>query len=78
MQGFEKGIEQGIEKGIEKGRALALHQLLERRLSRPLSEAEQATLARRFEALGADRLSDVALEFSAAAVADWSKDPNTR
>lgn len=78
MQGFDKGVEKGIEKGVEKGRALVLQQFFERRLGRPLNEAELSTTVRRFETLGADRLSDVAFEFSAAALADWLNDPNAR
>jgi hypothetical protein len=80
-QGLEKGIEQGLEKGIEQGIEQGLRpfeRFVERRLGHPLSQFERATLAQRFQTLGADRLSDVALELSAEALTTWLNDPKAR
>jgi len=68
---FQQGVEKGIEKGIKK----ELAKLFERRLKRPLSEQEQATLIRRIDTLGTDRIHDVLLEVPAEAIAPWLADP---
>jgi hypothetical protein len=52
-----------------------LHQF-ERRLGRPLTEAEHTTLRERLGKLGADRLGDVVLDLTGAEIHAWLADPN--
>ncbi|WP_438014508.1 hypothetical protein WMF18_26875 [Sorangium sp. So ce315] len=47
----------------------------EKKLGRPLAEAERSVLAERFDRLGPDRLDDVLLELPADAIAAWLADP---
>ncbi len=81
-RGIEKGIERGIEKGIEKGieagveKALGpLEHQFARRLSRVLTADERATLVKRLDTHGPDRLGDVVLDLDAAALDAWLRDP---
>jgi hypothetical protein len=53
-----------------------LRHQFERRLGRPLTEAERHTVAQRFESVGADRLGDVVLDLTAEALAAWLHDPD--
>ena len=48
--------------------------LFAKRLGRPLTEAEQQTVALRHEKLGLSRLEDVALEQQGEALAAWLAD----
>jgi hypothetical protein len=75
QQGLDKGIERGIERGIEKGIKKELAKLFERRLKRPLSEQENATLVRRIDTLGTDRIHEVLLEVPAQDIGPWLADP---
>jgi flagellar biosynthesis/type III secretory pathway protein FliH len=80
-QGLEKGIEQGLEKGIEQGLekgAAALEHLLTRRLARPLTEAERATLRARLRADGSERIGDLVLDLTPDALADWLRTSDAR
>jgi hypothetical protein len=70
--------QEGIEKGIVEGRLLTLRELIERRLHRPLDDAERATLDARLHTLGAARLDEVVLDFTSAALAAWLADPDAR
>jgi hypothetical protein len=70
QQGLNKGIERGIDKGIKK----ELAKLFERRLKRPLSEQENATLVRRIDALGTDRIHEVLLDVPAQDIGPWLAD----
>jgi hypothetical protein len=72
---IEKGIERGIEKGIEKGLMPLAHQF-ERRLGRALTPEEHHALRERFDRIGSNRLGDVVLDLSAAALAAWLADPD--
>jgi hypothetical protein len=72
----QEGIERGVEKGIEKGIEQALVHQYERRLARPLTEAERQTLHERLGRLGPDRLGDVVLERAGEALAAWLADPD--
>jgi hypothetical protein len=67
QQGLNKGIERGIKKDLAK--------LFERRLKRPLSEQENATLVRRIDTLGTDRIHEVLLEVPAQDIGPWLADP---
>lgn len=66
------------DEGQFEGRfELAAHQF-ERRLRRPLGEAERATLRARIASLGAARVGDVVLDLDGAALARWLADPDAR
>jgi hypothetical protein len=71
---LEKGRLDGIEKGIEKALA-PLERQFSRRLGRSLTPQEHATLVRRLDTHGADRLGDVVLDLSATQLAVWLEDP---
>jgi len=76
-QGMKKGEKKGLEKGLEKGLAPLVRQF-ERRLGRPLADGERATLGKRLETLGPDRLGDVVLDLAPRDLADWLADPNAK
>ena len=67
--------EELIEKGIEQGLTPLAHQF-ERRLGRALTAEEHHALRERFDRLGSNRLGDVVLDLSAAALAGWLADPD--
>ena len=50
------------------GRSLLLVRLFERRLGRPLAEAERAALAARLERLGPERLGDVVVDLDGPSI----------
>ena len=55
-----------------------LQHLFARRLGRPLTEGETATLLVRFDTVGPDRLGDVVLDLTPDALAAWLTDPDAR
>jgi len=64
-EGREEGLAKGRELGLEEGREEALRLLVrifERRLGRPLAEAEQKTLAERARTEGAENVADLVAE----------------
>lgn len=71
------GREEGLREGLREGLAPLLR-LFARKLGRPLSEQEEATMCARLATHGADRLGDVALDLDGAALAAWLADPNAR
>ncbi|MRG97449.1 hypothetical protein [Polyangium spumosum] len=70
QKGREEGREQGLEQGLQQGLAPLAH-LFERRLRRPLTPHERATLAERLHQQGAERLGDVVLDLSPEDLATW-------
>jgi hypothetical protein len=48
----------------------------ERRLGRPLTEAEHDVVTRRYESVGPDRLGDVVLDLEPEALDRWRNDPD--
>jgi hypothetical protein len=70
----QETLEKGIEKGIEKALA-PLERQFSRRLGRALTPQEHATLVRRLDTHGADRLGDVVLDLSVTQLAAWLEDP---
>jgi len=64
------------DAGFEDGERTALAHLFERRLKRPLADAECATLAQRVRALGHARVGDVVLDLDAGALAAWLAAPD--
>lgn len=83
--GEEKEIERMTQSFVkqleERERAKAaqgLVHLFERRLSRPLAEAERATIRQRYDAVGPVRLGDVVLDMKPAELAAWLSDPDAK
>ena len=70
---LEKVRLEGIEKGIETALAPMERQFC-RRLGRALTPQEHATLVRRLDTHGAERLGDVVLDLAAPQLAEWLED----
>ncbi|AUX45003.1 hypothetical protein SOCE26_064820 [Sorangium cellulosum] len=75
---FEQLKQSLRDEGLKEGQIQALTRQFEKKLGRPLAEAERSVLAERFDRLGLDRLDDVRLELSADALAAWLADPAAR
>jgi hypothetical protein len=73
--GRDEGRKLGRDEGLDAGRLDALARLFEKRLGRPLREAERTVVAERLKRLGEDRLDEVVLDFGAEALANWLSDP---
>ena len=74
-------FEDAVRKGALRGRTQEMRPLqhqFARRLGRPLTETETATLLSRFDTVGPDRLGDVVLDLSPDALAAWLTDPDAR
>jgi len=69
----KKGRKEGIKKGIA-----VLVQLCARRLGRPLTRGETATLGARLDTVGPERLAEVVMDSDAEALAAWLADPDAR
>lgn len=67
--------EMGKKRGEEAGELKVVLRGCERRLGRPLSEAERGTITQRMATLGMDRLLDVQQALSPDALAAWLGDP---
>jgi hypothetical protein len=63
------------QMGKQDGREESVTALFEKRLQRPLDDAERATLLQRLTSLGFDHLVDVRDERSPEALAAWLHDP---
>ncbi|WP_437886355.1 hypothetical protein [Sorangium sp. So ce307] len=74
----KEALHEGIKEGIKEGQIGTRERQLEKRLGRPLADAERSVLAERFDRLGPDRLDDVLLELPADALAAWLADPAAR
>ncbi|AUX26473.1 uncharacterized protein SOCEGT47_070420 [Sorangium cellulosum] len=74
-EALQEGFKEGLEKGLKEGQIRPLARQFEKKLGRPLSEAEQFVLVERFDRLGLNRLDDVRLELSADALAAWLAEP---
>ena len=74
-EGRKQGQTQGQEQGQAQGRMQVLARLFEKRLGRPLEEAERAVVDERFRRSGEERLGDVVLSLSAEDLAAWLADP---
>ena len=68
-----KGRKAGIQQDLQP-----LVRMLTRKLNRPLTEREHATVVRRLGTLGPERLGDVALDLEAPALAAWLANPRAR
>jgi hypothetical protein len=75
--GLKQGLEQGLQQGREQGLEPLVHQVT-RKLGRPPTDRERATLARRLDTLGPSRLGDVVLDLDAPALAAWLANPRAR
>src|SRR5690349_20901586 len=76
QRGFQEGRAQGRAQGREQALGL-LARMVARKL-RPLTERERATLVRRLDTLGPDRLRDVLLDLDTPALATWLANPRAR
>jgi hypothetical protein len=74
-QWFEQLKQSLRDEGLREGQIQALAMQFEKKLGRPLVEAEHSVLAGRFDRLGLSRLDDIRLELSAGALAAWLADP---
>jgi hypothetical protein len=73
----ERVRQEGETRGVSRGLQPLQHQFA-RRLGRPLTEGETATLLARFDTVGPDRLGDVVLDLTPDALAAWLTDPDAR
>ncbi|MFO0610137.1 MAG: hypothetical protein U0324_43660 [Polyangiales bacterium] len=73
----QRYLDEGRRLGRAEGLRPILH-LLERRLARPLTDAEHTRLAARFDLVGPERLGDVVFDLTPDALAAWLADPNAR
>ncbi|WP_437623262.1 hypothetical protein [Sorangium sp. So ce1151] len=78
QQWFEQLKQSLRDEGLKEGQLRTLARQLEKKLGRPLADAERSVLAERFDRLGPDRLDDVLLELPAGALAAWLADPAAR
>ncbi|WP_437635850.1 hypothetical protein [Sorangium sp. So ce854] len=78
QQWFEQLKQSLRDEGLKEGQIQMLARQFEKKLRRPLAEAERSVLAERFDRLGPDRLDDVLLELPADALAAWLADPTAR
>jgi hypothetical protein len=69
-------FELGKQDGRLEGEQQAVTRMFEKRLGRPLAEAERAVLRRRLGSLGADRVMDVRDELGPDALAAWLAAPD--
>jgi hypothetical protein len=77
QQGQREGRQQGQREGRQQGLEPVVHQF-GRKLGRPLTERQRATILRRLDTLGPDRLGDVVLDLDAAALAAWLANPRAQ
>ncbi len=80
---FMMSLEQAVRIVEEQEACLAgslrwAQRQFERRLGRPLTETERATLTARFRGVGSERVLDVAFEREGPALAAWLADPDAR
>jgi hypothetical protein len=85
---FKERRQEGRQEGRDPRRAQRassractwgpLQRQFARRLGRPLTEGETATLLARFDTVGPDRLGDVVLDLTPEALAQWLTDPDAR
>lgn len=73
----EQGTKRGLEEGRKQGLAPTVRQF-ERRLGRPLTDAERQELTHRSETVSADQLGDVVLDLSPEQLAAWLVKPGGR
>lgn len=64
-------LNEGERKGRSAGMEAVLTHLVERRLTRPLSDAERTALRARIADLGGDQVSDMVLDLAPDALAAW-------
>ena len=65
-----------FQMGMRDGEQKTFARYFEKRLGRPLTAAERATLVERLGTLGADRLDDVMFGLAPEAIAAWLGDPS--
>jgi len=63
---------------VRESTVRAMRRPFERRLGRPLTDAEREVIAARVDTVGPERLMDVAFDLDPAALAAWLADPDAR
>ena len=76
-RGRSEGLKEGLQEGLAHGLEPVIH-LFTRKLDRPLTDRERATLVRRLDTLGPGRLGDVVLDLDGTALAAWLANPRAR
>ncbi|WP_437786774.1 hypothetical protein [Sorangium sp. So ce1097] len=76
MKEAREAEERAQQRGQQLGRLQLAVRLCAIRLGRSLTEAETAALAERLDRLGADRVGEAMLSFSANALTAWLSDPD--
>ena len=71
----KRWVEQKLKQAEERGQLQMTARLCAMRLGRPLTGAENATLASFLDRLGEDRVGQAVLSFSAEALGAWLSDP---
>jgi hypothetical protein len=75
---IEDLVKFGEDRGYDRGRTETWLRLFARRLGRPLTDSEHATVVERLSTLGEERLDDVAQRSGPEALAVWLGDPAAR
>ena len=70
-QGKKLGLDEGKRLGLDEGKRQEVMRLFERKLGRPLTEAERAMLAVRLRTLGPGAVGDVVLDLTAGELTGW-------
>ncbi|XXY18467.1 hypothetical protein WME88_02280 [Sorangium sp. So ce216] len=71
----DEARKEALQEGLREEQIGTRARQLEKKLGRPLADAERSVLAERFDRLGPDRLADVLLELPAGALAAWLAEP---
>ena len=70
-EGRKEGLDEGRKAGLDEGRKDTLIRLSERKLGRPLSAPEQASLLQRLQADGFDLVGDRILDLDTSGLTAW-------
>lgn len=70
--------DRGRQRWLMQGQVSLLVHQFERRIARPLTEAERATVRERFDSVGPSRLGDVVLDMRPAELSAWLSDPDAK
>ena len=73
---FKLGEQRGEQRGEQQGAQRSLARLYEKKLGRPLTTEERASLSARIQTLGVDRIEDALLALSPEALRAWLHDPS--
>ena len=68
-------MQHAVQQAEERGQLQVMARICGTRLGRPLSEAENATLASLIARVGVDRVTQAVIAFSPEALASWLAEP---